>query len=129
MSRKSKGINAERELIHLFWQTKDWSACRVAGSGSIKYPSPDILAGNRIRKLAIECKVSNNRSKYFSKEEIGQLKGFANRFGAEPWVAIKFSKNQWYFLNIEDLKKTPAGYALSKGIAKSKGLIFEELLG
>ena len=56
MSRKSKGINAERELIHIFWKTKSWAACRVAGSGAIKYPAPDVLAGNGNILLAIECK-------------------------------------------------------------------------
>ena len=46
MSRKSKGINAERELIRLFEDTNKWSACRVAGSGSSRYPSPDIIAAS-----------------------------------------------------------------------------------
>lgn len=46
MSHKSKGINAEREIIHLFWSMPGWTACRVAGSGSMKYPSPDVIAGN-----------------------------------------------------------------------------------
>ena len=53
MSRKSKGINAERDLIHKFWGTGKWSAVRIAGSGSMKYPSADILATNKLRTLAI----------------------------------------------------------------------------
>ena len=56
MSRKSKGINAERSLIHKFW-AHNWAAIRVAGSGSSKYPSPDVLAGNNLRKLAIEFQI------------------------------------------------------------------------
>ena len=58
MSRKSKGINAERDLIHKFWNVEGWSAVRVAGSGSMKYPSADVLATNKLRRLAIECKTS-----------------------------------------------------------------------
>ena len=61
MSTKSKGINAERQLIHMFWSVK-WTACRIAGSGSSKYPSPDIIAANRARKLAIEAKITKEHS-------------------------------------------------------------------
>ena len=35
VSKKSKGISAERELIHKFWGT-GWAAVRVAGRGAIK---------------------------------------------------------------------------------------------
>ena len=60
MSRKSVGINAERELIHLFWSS-GWSAVRIAGSGSSHYPSPDLIASNIARKLAIEAKVTKDK--------------------------------------------------------------------
>ena len=63
MSRKSKGINAERELIHLFWKTNSWTAVRIAGSGSSKYPCPDILAANISRKIAIEAKSTKDKNK------------------------------------------------------------------
>ena len=65
MSRKSIGINAEREIIHLFWK-HDWAAIRIAGSGSIRYPVPDVLAGNTLRQIAMECKSTQDTSKYFS---------------------------------------------------------------
>jgi Holliday junction resolvase len=127
MSRKSKGINAERELIHLFWN-KGWVSVRVAGSGSMKYPSADILATNKIRKLAIECKTSKKINKYLAKKEINQLKIFAEAFGAEPWIAIKFDRKEWLFLNIEDLKNTGNNLLISKDIAVKKGLLIEELI-
>ena len=90
MYRKSKGINAERDLLHKFWSVSSWCAVRVAGSGSMRYPSADILASNKLRKLAIECKTSAEKSKYLPKEDIDQLKKFAGIFGAEPWVAVRF---------------------------------------
>lgn len=127
MSRKSKGINAERDLIHKFWASK-WAAIRVAGSGSSRYPSPDVLAGNNIRKLAIECKACKEKSRYFTKDEIEALKEFAKIFGAETWVGIKFDKIGWYFLTLEDLKETDNCYLASYEIAKRRGLIFEELI-
>ncbi|NQU78249.1 Holliday junction resolvase [Candidatus Woesearchaeota archaeon] len=127
MSLKSKGINAERELIHLFWQN-GWTACRVAGSGSIKYPCPDIIAGNNVRKMAIECKVTKNIRQYFSKKQIGELIEFANRFGAEPWTAVKFNNVAWYFLTIEDLNKSGENYSTSIQNSKRKGFSFDELV-
>ena len=127
MSRKSKGINAERELVHLF-QQNDWSAIRVAGSGSSKYPSPDVLAGNALRRLAIECKTLNRTKKYFSEEDIDQLKQFARKFGTESWIGMKFKGMPWYFLNLEDLEKTGKNMAISVDLAQKKGLKFEDLI-
>ncbi|MBW2979935.1 Holliday junction resolvase [Candidatus Woesearchaeota archaeon] len=128
MSRKSKGINAERDLIHKFWSTESWSAVRIAGSGSMKYPSADILATNKLRKLAIECKTSKETSKYLTKGEVEQLKVFAKIFGAEPWVGVKFDREEWFFLNIEDLKCTGNNFLISIDIARNKGFLFEELI-
>ncbi|MFC1704832.1 Holliday junction resolvase Hjc [Nanoarchaeota archaeon] len=128
MSRKSKGINAERDLIHKFWATADWSAVRIAGSGSSRYPSADLLASNKLRRLAIECKTSKETSKYLTKEEVGQLKLFSDIFGAEPWLAVRFDREEWFFLNLEDLKVTGSNYLVNLEIARNKGLLFEELI-
>ena len=127
MSRKSKGINAERELVHMFWKINNWSAVRVAGSGSSSFPCPDVLAGNRIRKLAVEYKTVNAKNKYLTNDDINQLNEFATIFGAEPWIGVKF-KSDWFFLSIDNLKKTEKGYAVSKELARNKGLIFDELV-
>jgi len=127
MSLKSKGINAERELVHMFW-AKDWACLRIAGSGSSRYPSPDLLVGNKLRRLAVECKTTKEKSKYFDKESISALRKFADVFGAEPWVAVKFKGHEWYFVSLEDLKDTGNGFSLNVDGAKSKGLLFEEML-
>ena len=127
MSLKSKGISGERELIHLFWEN-GWAAIRVAGSGSMQFPSPDLLVGNRIRKLAIECKVTKEEKKYFSMDEIKQIKNFSEYFGCEPWIAVKFLRFGWYFINPEDLKTTDSGYVIGKDDAERKALRFEELV-
>lgn len=127
MSRKQKGINAERELIHMFWE-HGWAAIRVAGSGSSRYPSPDLLAGNNLRKLAIECKSIGADSIYLPPDVIEQLRLFAEKFGAEPWMAIRFDKKGWYFLAFEDIIQTEKGFKISNELAKSKGLLFSELI-
>jgi len=127
MSRKSKGIDGERELVDLFWK-HNWACIRVAGSGSNKYPCPDLIAGNNIRKIAIEAKITKEDSKYFPELEIEHLKEFAAIFGAEPWIAIKFNK-EWYFISPEDLKQTKSfNLSINNNDAKLKGLTFEELI-
>jgi|SRR3989338_3491575 len=127
MSLKSKGINAERELVHMFWR-KDWACLRIAGSGSSHYPSPDVLVSNRLRRLAIESKITKEQKKYFDKNQVFSLKKFADMFGAEPWLAVKFKGHEWYFIATEDLKETEKGFMVDIAIAKNKGLLFEELI-
>jgi len=128
MSHKSKGINAERELIHAFW-AKKWAAVRVAGSGSSRYPSPDVLAGNSSRRVAIECKSSKELVKYLTAKEVAELKEFSRIFGAEPWIGMRFNDMEWYFLSLEDLKISGNSFCISVELAKKKGLKFDELIG
>jgi len=127
MSRKSKGINAERDLIHKFWGA-GWASVRVAGSGSMRYPSADILATNKIRKLAIECKTAKEPWKYVEKEDIEQLKTFSDLFNAEPYLAMKFNKKEWLFLTLEDLEETDKAFMINVKKAEIKGISFEELI-
>jgi holliday junction resolvase Hjr len=127
MNRKSKGINAERDLLHMFW-AKGWAALRAPASGSMRFPSPDLIAGNKIRVLAVECKTSKAKTKYFQPEDLDDLKEFSAIFGAEPWVAVKFNNEKWFFINPEDLSKTGSGFCISLEFAKNRGLLFEELL-
>ncbi len=126
-SQKSKGIKGERELIHLFHQL-GWSAVRVAGSGSSKYPSPDILAANAIRRIAVECKVTKDAKKYFYEEDLEQLKTFSRTFGAEGWIGIKFKELPWHFIMPEDLEKTGNCWAASQELVQRRGLLAEDLL-
>jgi holliday junction resolvase Hjr len=126
-NQKAKGSKGERELVK-FFNENNFSCIRVAGSGSSKYPAPDILAGNAIRRLAIECKVTKDKKKYFTNQEIEQLQTFSNNFGAESWVAVKFPNDDWYFLMLEDLENTGKSWLASLEKAKLRGLNKEELL-
>ncbi len=129
MSRKSKGISAERELIHLFWGTGSWAAIRVAGSGAIKYPVPDVLAANNLRKLAIECKSTKSKQQHLDKDQVDGLREFATKFGAEAWIGVRYNNLGWKFISLEDLKETPLGFSANHSHTESKGLTFEELTG
>ncbi len=127
INTKAKGTKAERELIHALHKDS-WSAIRVAGSGSSRYPCPDILAGNGYRRLAFECKVTRDKKKYIPKADVEQLKIFARNFGAEAWIAVKFPSEDWYFFMIEDLEEKSASFAATLEGAQRKGFRLSELL-
>jgi len=127
MSTKSRGTNAERDLVRKFWET-GWAAMRAAGSGSMQYPSPDLLVGKNGRRLAVECKLTTGSKKYLPLSEISHLNYFAKTFGAEVWIAIKFSRVPWYFFTPEDLELTGKSLAANLELAERKGLTFEELI-
>ncbi len=127
MSSKSKGSKAERELLHLFW-SKKWAALRSAGSGSMKYPGPDLIASNKIRVLAIECKSTKEKKRYLDRHDVEQLREFCNIFGAEPWFAVRFARTNWLFLSLEDIEQTENGYVIDAKVAERRGLLLDELI-
>jgi len=126
-NHKAKGSKGERELVK-FFNESGWNCIRAAGSGSSIYPSPDILAGNAIRRLAIECKVTKDQKKYFQNAEVEQLLTFSRNFGAESWVAVKFPDQDWYFMMPEDMQNTGKCKLISLELAQRRGLSKEELL-
>jgi len=126
---KSKGNKAERDLLNKFW-SNGWACLRSAGSGSMHFPAPDLLAANKIRRLAIEVKTTKDNKKYFPYDEIKQLCSFSSYFGAEPWIAIKFSKEKWVFVNPEDLDQTKGNYYVFRtSQIDTKGVSFESVTG
>ena len=128
MSSKSKGTEAERELLHMFW-AKGYAALRSAGSGSMKYPGPDLIVSNKSRRLAIECKSSGELNRHLPKQQVEDLITFAKMFGAEPWIGARFNDMKWAFFSPDDLKKTGTGFSVSVRMVKEKGLTFEQLIG
>jgi len=127
MSHKSVGTKGERDILKMFWDN-GWAAVRTPGSGSARFPSPDIIAGKKDRRMVIEAKITKENKKYFEEKEIRELKYFGNLFGAEIWVAIRFKGENWFFINIEDLIFSGKSYSVDKENAKMKGLLFEEII-
>ena len=126
--RKAAGTKAENELIHKFWE-KGWCCVRVAGSGSTKYPSPDLLAGNSHRKIVFEIKVVSSSKKYFTNQEILDLEYFAKTFGAESWIGVQFETKEWFFIPTSELQKTKSENFVADLIEmKKKGFKFEEMI-
>ncbi|MBI2041342.1 MAG: Holliday junction resolvase [DPANN group archaeon] len=121
MSMKAKGSNAERELVSMLWGS-NFAAIRAAGSGVQKFYSPDVLASNGSKVLAIECKSTKSKYQYFEPQQVDELKKFSEIFKAEPWLAVKFS-TEWKFFKIEDLEKTEKAHVATRESEKARVLL------
>ncbi|MBI5065068.1 Holliday junction resolvase [Candidatus Woesearchaeota archaeon] len=129
MNRKAKGTSAERDLVHKFWSLPGWVACRVAGSGSMRYPSPDIIAGNYKKCLVIECKTCKGEVQYLNNQQVKDLLIFADKLKAEPWISVKFGGQDWFFVHPSNLKQTNGeNYAINKEELSILGKTLEELI-
>jgi Holliday junction resolvase len=120
----------------MFWNN-NFCAIRAAGSGSTPLPAPDLIVsgmvlaplGTPIRKtLAIECKAIKSNRKYFPLKEIEELNLFAKKFGAEPYIAIRFDRKGWFFVRTEDMGFGKTNHYISFELAETKGKKFEEII-
>ena len=112
--RKAKGSTFERELVHAFWKA-GWGSIRIAGSGSIGELAPDVLAGRPGRLIAIEAKATLDARKYFTRTEVDGLVEFCEAFGAEPWLAVKFSRRGTFFMSANHADRTEKSVVVSFG--------------
>ena len=126
MSKRS-GSAAERELLHMFCD-RGFSGIRVAGSGSSSELSCDLMVGNGTLMTAIECKSSKSKKKYISNEQINDLKTFSDNFGLAAFVAIRFSRNGWWFVHPDQLDDTGKNKAISLEDIKTRGKSFDALI-
>lgn len=125
-----KGIREERELIHRL-NSLGFAVLRAPASGSkTKLDRPDILAGRKGFILAIEVKTSKKTTLYIKKESVNQLIRFSSRFGAKPYIAIKFKRRDldWLLVEPENLIKTVKGYKVTLNHVKSKGKSLESIV-
>ena len=124
-----KGSRSERELFHLLW--KHFGPCvRSAGSGSTTKPSPDLLASNGSRTLAIECKSTKAKKLYIPLKEIDELLLFSSSFNAEAWLAVRFDNKGWYFIQAKNLTKSKGdSFSISYSELLKNGLVFNEFVG
>ena len=120
MSNKSKGSNAERELLKKFTE-HGFRAARVAGSGVNDESPCDLLAGKAGSKYAIECKTSRKNKIYISKEQINDFLVFADIMGLTPVIAVRFLREGWLFLEPSKLEDTGKNFAVGLEYVKNEG--------
>ncbi|MEK6825361.1 MAG: Holliday junction resolvase Hjc [Nanoarchaeota archaeon] len=126
MSNKSKGSNAERELVKIFTE-QGWRALRVAGSG-VNDDSPcDIIVGKVGKKgYAIEAKSSKKNRIYITKEQIEDFVKFSLMLGLTPVLAIRFNYKGWVFLNPQHIEDTGKYWVVSLERTETHGLRFSQ---
>jgi Holliday junction resolvase len=124
MSNKSKGSNAERELVRMCTK-HGWRALRVAGSG-VNDDSPcDIIIGKLGRKAyAIEAKSSKKTAIYITKSQINDFVLFGMTMGMIPVIAVRFNYQGWLFLEPSMLIDSGKNWVVHLKIALQKGKRF-----
>lgn len=127
MGNKEKGSAAERELLHMLWQS-GFACVRVAGSGSTTELSCDLIAGKKNKKFAVECKTCQDKKRYLDTEQIQDLLKFSEILGLKPIIAVKFNHKGWWFISPEHLENTGKGLAISFEDISKKGNSFEEFV-
>jgi len=127
-NKKQKGTYAERELVKMLWE-RGFACVRAAGSGSGPLPSPDVVASNGKTTLAFECKFFSSDYVHLDYNQIAQLVEFSQKFGADPWIAVRYEGKDWRFLDMARIRRTPGeNFKVSKSFAYEDGKSFDELL-
>ncbi|MEM2906205.1 MAG: Holliday junction resolvase Hjc [Candidatus Bathyarchaeia archaeon] len=118
-----RGINEERELVKKFSEM-GFAVIRAPSSGSsTRIDRPDLLVGGKGRHLAVEVKSTLRDTLYVETESMDQLKRFAEKFGAEPYLAVKFKRRRcgWLLLKPTSLGQTEKGFKISLADAMRDG--------
>ena len=114
MSNYSKGSNGEYELIDAF-EEHGYRALRAPGSGTTERESPDLVIGDCETYYAFEVKRWKRAEyKYVEKRELEELWNWAEGFGAEPFLAVRFNYGDWGFFKREELHETDQNYRVDR---------------
>jgi len=130
-NRGRKGTDSERELVNMLWKA-GFAAIRAPASGAAtKNPLPDIIAGNGKRYLSIEVKSSSKDRIYIKREDIEDLAAFSKRFGAEPYLGVKFKGERWAFILVERLDSVTKdnNFKIDIKEVRQRWMDFDELMG
>ena len=129
MSANEKGDRRERELVNKL-DENGFAVMRAPASGSAtERELPDVLAGDEGDFHAIEAKSSSGQPIYIDGEEIDALNFFADNFGAESQIAVRFDRENWYFFHPSELYVTDGGnYRVKKETAINDGKPFSSFV-
>lgn len=126
MSNKSKGSNAERELVSLFTEN-GWRAARIAGSGVNDESPCDLIVGKiGLRGYTIEAKSSRSNYVYIKKSQIEDFILFSNIVGLKPVIAVRFTYEGWMFINPKQLEDSGKNFVIYRKKLSSIGKKFSQ---
>lgn len=125
-----KGDRRERELVNRLDEL-GFAVMRAPASGSATDRDlPDVLAGDGTSFYAIEAKSSRGDPIYLDGAEVDALTFFAENFGAEPRIGVRFDEEAWAFFAPDDLYVTAGGnYRVKKEAALARGEDLHALAG
>ncbi|RLI68463.1 Holliday junction resolvase [Candidatus Heimdallarchaeota archaeon] len=130
------GVQAERDLVHLFWDAGFAVLRAPASGGGTLLPRPDLIAGSQKRQkfFVLEIKTARKDSIYISEEQINGLLEFASRLGFEAFLGVKFKKRRSGFLFLavpDELErvKNSTNFKVTFAHASQKGRTVGELIG
>jgi Holliday junction resolvase len=109
-----RGYRYELELSSRLYAL-GYSTLRAPASG--KGGKPDVVAVRKGRVLAFEVKVrSKPKDIYIPKIEVDRLKTWAERAGAEAYIAVRIlDPPEWKLIPLDRLQETEGYYRISRG--------------
>ena len=128
MTGYNKGARAERELLNYLFSI-GYSVIRAAGSGVSSLSPPDIIAVKKGKGMAFECKAWANGSLSIDPEKYESLKSWRDNSGMDTYMAWRMNGGDWYFISMDEMKKTEKNYTVTKKNAIRIGRQIGHLVG
>jgi Holliday junction resolvase len=126
LKRYSKGARAERELLN-YLASIGYSVIRSAGSG-VNSISPDVVAVKRGKGIAFESKAWESTSISIEPEKYESLKSWQDNSLMDTYMAWRMNGQGWYFIKLDEMKKTDKSYTVTKKIAIGIGRKLEHII-
>lgn len=126
MLRYPKGARSERELLN-FLHEKNYSVIRSAGSG-VNSISPDVVAIRGGKGLAFECKAWDRGSLSIEPEKFNSLQEWERNTGMGTYMAWRMSGEGWFFIKLDEMKRTEKNYTVTKKVAVQIGRRLESIM-
>jgi Holliday junction resolvase len=90
-----------------------YAVVRVAGSGAIDMPCPDIVALKSGRCYAVECKAWAKRNLCIPAEKVEELLAWAKRAGARPVIAWRYPRQGWFIMEPKEMHRSDKYYCIN----------------
>jgi Holliday junction resolvase len=126
IGRYSKGARGKRELLNTLYE-KGFSVVRAAGSG-VNSISPDVIAVKGGKGMVFECKAWDRGSLSIDHEKFESLRLWRDNAMMDTYMAWRMSGEGWYFIKLDEMKKTEKNYTVTKKIAVKIGRKLEHII-
>jgi Holliday junction resolvase len=100
---------------------------RSAGSG-VNSISPDLVAIKNGKGLAFECKAWEKSSLSIEPEKFESLCEWERNTGMQTFIAWRMNGESWFFIRLDEMKKTEKNYTVGKKLALSINRRLESII-